>query len=444
MSGTLMERPTPSRPSSVVPPADAPHDDTPRDGTPRSDARRDGTPRTRWCVVTCEYPPTDGGVSDHTFHLVRTLAAQGDLVDVWCPPAPAQPDGAEPATAPEIPGVTVHVLPSHFGPRAIRLLRRELRALPSDTRVLVQWVPTAFGWRMMNLPFALMLFRLPGRRLDLVLHEVGWDVGRETARRALAGIVHRIMTFCAARSARRVYVTIPAWQQRLSLLGARALPKDEEVTWVPVASNVPDRAEEHRVKELRRALLARTHQQRVLVGHFGTVGRFHMALMPHVVARILDEAHDRTFVLVGRGGEALRDYVAKERPELAARIVATGGLAAEDVSTYLAACDVLVQPYEDGASTRRSSLMAGVALGRPTIANRGRSTEDVWSSEKAIHLTDSHAPHAFAGGVTKILADANLRDLLSDNARRLHAERFAMIHTIAALRAEHASVEAPA
>jgi glycosyltransferase involved in cell wall biosynthesis len=420
-----MERPTPSRPSRAVPRPDA--------------------PRQRWCIVTCEYPPLEGGVSDHTFHLAAALAAQGDEVDVWCPPPPAPTlDDAEPERAPEIPGVTVHVLPSRFGPRAISLLRRELRALPSDTRVLVQWVPTAFGWRMMNLPFALMLFRLRGRRLDLFVHEVGWDVGRETARRALAGLVHRAMTWCAARSARRVYVTIPAWQNRLSLLGARALPQDEEATWVPVASNVPDRADEKRVAGLRRALLTRTHQQRVLVGHFGTFGRFHTALMPHVVARILDEAHDRTFVLVGRGGEALRDYIAKERPELAARIVATGGLAPEEVAAHLAACDLLVQPFEDGASTRRGSLMAGVALGRPTIANRGRSTEDLWSAERAIHLTDSHAPHAFAGAVTKLLADANLRERLAENARRLHAERFAMTHTITALRTERSSVETPA
>jgi glycosyltransferase involved in cell wall biosynthesis len=421
MTATLMERPTPSRPTRAVRAPDA--------------------PRQHWCVVTCEYPPIDGGVSDHTRQLVATLAAQGDVVDVWCPPAPVV-DDAEPALAPEIPGVTVHVLPSHFGLRAVSQLRRELRALPPDTRVLVQWVPTAFGWRMMNLRFALMLLRLPGRRLDLYVHEVGWDVGRETARRALAGMVHRVMTWCAARSARRIYVTTPAWSKRVSLLGARALPKDEEAAWVPVPSNVPDHADEKRVAELRRALLGRAKQQRVLVGHFGTFGRFHLALMPHVVARILDEAGDRTFVLVGRGGEALRDYVAKERPELAARIVATGGLAAEEVAAHLAACDLLVQPYEDGASTRRGSLMAGVALGRPTVANRGRTTEELWSAERAIHLTDSHAPHALAGGVTKLLADANLRMLLADNARRLHAERFAIAHTVAALRAEPATAGA--
>ena len=419
MSSTLMDRPTPSRAfrAATRPPADA--------------------PRQRWCVVTCEYPPLEGGVSDHTHHLVAALAAQGDVVDVWCPPAPSS-DDAEPARAPEIDGVTVHVLPSRFGMGAISLLRRELRALPPDARVLVQWVPTAFGWRMMNLPFALMLLRLPGRRLELYVHEVGWDIGGERARRALAGIVHRVMTFCAARSARRVHVTIPAWQQRLTLLGMRALPPGDEAKWLPVPSNVPDRADPSRVAELRRTLLSRARQQRVLVGHFGTFGRFHRVLMPHVVARILDEAGDRTFLLVGRGGEALRDFVAKERPELAARIVATGALPSEEVAAHLAACDVLVQPYEDGASTRRSSLMAGVALGRPTIANRGRTTEDLWSAERAIHLTDSHAPHSLAGAVTKLLADANLRERLAENAGRLHAERFAMAHAVAILRAEPA------
>jgi glycosyltransferase involved in cell wall biosynthesis len=406
----------------------------PPKGAPRME--RDSAPQ-RWCVITCEYPPLTGGVSDNTHLLVATLAARGDIVDVWCPPA-----GEDAGPAPEIAGVTVHVLPSHFGMGAIATLRRTLRALPPDARVLVQWVPTAFGWRMMNLPLALMLFSLRGRRLDLYIHEVGWDVGRETARRAIAGIAHRIMTWLAVRSARRVFVTIPSWGSRLKLLGARGLPKDEEATWLPVASSVPDHVDSARVATLRRTLLA-APRQRVLIGHFGTFGRYHMGLMPHVVVRLLDESGDRTMLLVGRGGGALRDFIVAERPEYASRIVATGGLPPEEVAEHLAACDVLVQPYEDGASTRRSSLMAGIALGRPTIANRGRNTEEVWGETRAVQLTDSAAPHAIAGAVTKLLADAALRDRLSESARRLHAERFAMEHAVAVLCGEPASVGAP-
>jgi glycosyltransferase involved in cell wall biosynthesis len=87
--------------------------------------------------------------------------------------------------------------------------------------------------------------------------------------------------------------------------------------------------------------------------------------------------------------------------------------------------------------------MAGIALGKPTIANRGRSTEDLWSAERAIHLTESYAPHALAGAVTKLLADAALRERIADSARRLHAERFAMTHTIAALHGTSVHAGAP-
>jgi glycosyltransferase involved in cell wall biosynthesis len=396
---------------------------------PANERTREPAAVQRWCIVTCEYPPIHGGVSDHTFLLAGGLARAGDEVDVWCPPVPE--DAGEP---PAVDGVTVHVLPSRFGPKAIRTLRRAIRALPDDARVLVQWVPTAFGWRMMNLPFALMLARLPGRRIELYVHETGWEPTREPWHRGIAGVVHRVMTFLAARSARRVLVTVPAWSGRLSLCGVRALPRDEEPSWLPVPSNLPGTADDARVAGLRRALLSSGTRQRVVLGHFGTYGRWHMGLLPHVVTRLLDEAGDRTMLLVGRGGGALRDLIVAERPELRARIVATGGLSPEEASTHLAACDVLVQPYEDGASARRGSLMAGIALGRPTVTNRGRHTEALWADERPVLLTESPAPHALAGAVTRLLADAALRERIADNARRVNAERFALARAVAALR----------
>ena len=391
-----------------------------------TDAPRPTTGPQRWCIITCEYPPLVGGVSDHTYQLVRALVETGDSVDVWCPPA------EEPA--PEIAGATVHALPSRFGFDALLRLRRVLRDVPSGTRVLVQWVPTAFGWRMMNLPFALLLYARRGRPLDLYVHEVGWEISsRETMRRALAGVIHRMMTWLAVRSARRVFVTIPLWEQRLRLLGKSALAKEQTVTWAPVPSNLPDHADAARVAEIRRQVLAGPRLN-VVVGHFGTFGRFHLTLMPHVVMRILDEGSDRVMLLIGRGGSTLRDTVVAARPDLAARITATGGLSPEEASAHVAACDLLVQPYEDGVSARRGSLMAGLALGRPTITNRGPSTEEIWVLERAVHLTDSAAPHALGGAVTKLMADSGLRSWLSTAGSRLHAERFALSRGVALLR----------
>jgi len=38
-----------------------------------------------WHLVTCEYPPQAGGVSDYTQLVAKGLALAGDEVHVWCP-----------------------------------------------------------------------------------------------------------------------------------------------------------------------------------------------------------------------------------------------------------------------------------------------------------------------------------------------------------------------
>src|SRR5262249_49065983 len=93
----------------------------------------------RWHIVTGEYPPQAGGVSDYTRLVARGLALAGDCVDVWAPPCDSE--------SPECDsGVTVRRLPDHYGPRSLRVLNRELDVLPGPRRLLVQYVPHAFGW----------------------------------------------------------------------------------------------------------------------------------------------------------------------------------------------------------------------------------------------------------------------------------------------------------
>ena len=40
----------------------------------------------RWVILTGEYPPQSGGVSDYTRLVVEGLAAVGDEVAVYAPP----------------------------------------------------------------------------------------------------------------------------------------------------------------------------------------------------------------------------------------------------------------------------------------------------------------------------------------------------------------------
>jgi hypothetical protein len=185
-------------------------------------------------------------------------------------------------------------------------------------------------------------------------------------------MVHGVMAWLATRGARNVFVAIPEWQSRLARLGAWHVAGRREVTWVPIPSNMPDSVDPIRVRAIRQQLLET--RRRTIVGHFGTFGRFHVALLAPTVERILDDGADRAMLLIGRNGALLRDTIVVRRPDLDARITVTGELAPQEVSAHLVACDVLLQPYDDGISARRSTAMAGMALGKAIVSNRGIAT----------------------------------------------------------------------
>ena len=61
---------------------------------------------TTWHVITGEFPPQGGGVSDYTRQLARGLAEAGDQVEIWAPPCVGPDEAPSDET-----GVRVHRLP---------------------------------------------------------------------------------------------------------------------------------------------------------------------------------------------------------------------------------------------------------------------------------------------------------------------------------------------
>ena len=94
----------------------------------------------RWHLITGEYPPQPGGVSDYTRQVAVSLASAGDHVEVWTP------GGPEPKLVD--PGVSVNLLPDRFGPASWIALSRALRERDrSEVTLLLQYVPQGFGLR---------------------------------------------------------------------------------------------------------------------------------------------------------------------------------------------------------------------------------------------------------------------------------------------------------
>src|SRR5438445_3804219 len=80
-----------------------------------------------WHIITCEYPPQLGGVSDYTYLLSSALAAAGDSVHVWCPTGSGDPTPA--------PGVVVHRELGRFNPGDFHRVGKKLNEFSAPRRL---------------------------------------------------------------------------------------------------------------------------------------------------------------------------------------------------------------------------------------------------------------------------------------------------------------------
>ena len=368
-----------------------------------------------WHFITGEYPPQLGGVADHTRNLARGLAAAGEEVHVWAP--------SNGAARPSDDSVTVHVLPDHFGPRALQVLSRSLNGIGG--RIFVQYVPHAFGWKAMNLPFCLWLLSRRRQPVAVMFHEVAFPMSRKQPfRHNVLGAVNRLMAMLVARAADRIYVPTPGWGEALRPL----IPANRRVEWLPVCSNVPPIDDPGAVKMIRARYSGAS-----LVGHFGAYDPFTAEMFAAVAPAILSDRDDAALLLLGEHSVDFRDKLLRKNAQLARRVHATGALAADDLSRHLRACDVMVQPYADGVSTRRTSLMACLDHGIPVVTTSGVLTEPLWAESGAVIVVPWGDVAAARRATLRLLDEEGERARLARIGRELYARRFDLRHAVQAL-----------
>jgi len=376
----------------------------------------------RWDVITCEYPPRIGGVADYTYQVASGLAQEGDEVHVWCPASDLPPRSAE--------GITVHCLSGTFSSKDLELLGEELDRASGARRLLVQWVPQGFGYRSMNVGLCWWLWRraAQGDRVEIVAHELFLPFPAGSLLGSAAALVQRFMALILLRAASRVWTSTPSWERYWR---GYALGRQVRFEWLPIPSNIPapEDAEAGAVLHQRYA-----GKDRFLIGHFGTFGSAVTSLLEPILVMLDGDTANQVFLLIGSGSERFRQELIRKQPALEGRIHATGALNSSDLSRHLAACDMLIQPYPDGVSTRRTSVMAGILQGKPVVTTCGVLTEPVWSETGAVTLAPAGETNRFVDCVRALRDDRAERVRAGESGRRLYRERFDISHTIRTLR----------
>jgi glycosyltransferase involved in cell wall biosynthesis len=313
-------------------------------------------------------------------------------------------------------------LADHFGKRGRAEVVERLTSDRPD-RVLIQYVPHAYGMKAMNLPFARWVRRLRAfAPVWVMFHEAAFPFVRRPLKHNLIAVANRLMAWWIATAADRVFVTIPAWGDLLRRLAPKSPPSE----WLPVPSNLPT--------DVTPAPKRATE----LIGHFGTYGESVVKLLEPALVGLLEKSAGRVALLLGRNGDTFRGRFVARHPSLAARVIATGELSATETAAEIAACDLMLQPYPDGVSSRRGSVMSGLALGVPMVTNLGPLSELIWASESSgVKLAPKPSVPDLIQAVEYLLARTLTERSARGNAgRRLYSERFALENTIAKLREE--------
>jgi glycosyltransferase involved in cell wall biosynthesis len=371
--------------------------------------------------VTCEYPPQIGGVAAFTATLARHLALLGRDVHVWAP--------GNRGTQREDSGVTVHRTLGAFGRADLRRTRIELDRCDRPLTIFLQWVPHGFGFRGMNLGFAQWIRAYAteaGIRIETMVHEPFLPFAPGAFRQNAAAFVQRLMLARVLGVSRTTWVSTESWTPRMQPY----LRRGSVARLLPVPTGVTVSEEATRVAEARARFLGASQ---CLVGHFGTFGRHMLDTLAPTLVTILASRQDVGVLLLGRGGDELRAELAQQYPALGARISALASDDEVQMSCAIQACDILVQPYPDGISTRRTSATAALAHGRPVVATTGELTESFWSSMAGIELVQAGDPNALASATLALLQDHTRRTAMGAAARELYLQRFDVSNTAHAL-----------
>jgi len=267
-----------------------------------------------------------------------------------------------------------------------------------------------------------------GDIVDLMVHEPFLAFREGALRHDLVAGVHRVMATMLLSVARRVWVSIPAWADRLRpwMLG-----RTPSFCWLPVPSTLAVTAD---VDLLAKVRLTVRGSHDLVIGHFSTYDANARRLLQTLVPHLMRALAGSRLLLLGRGSDLTAADLRQRFPELQDRVFGVGALAADELSAHLLACDLMVQPYVDGASTRRSTLMAALAHGVPVVTTVGPLSEPFWISSPAVSAVAAGDVEGLIHAAVALASDSHRRQRQSATARETYAARFDVPHVIRALR----------
>jgi glycosyltransferase involved in cell wall biosynthesis len=223
----------------------------------------------------------------------------------------------------------------------------------------------------------MMARRLARKGVPVVaaLHEFAFPFGDGGNRETIWAVTHRAALVPVWSATAGVIVTT---EDRAHWLRSRRWLPHRPVSFVPVCSNLPVVSTPDRPESGPR------------VGVFGfAAGGSLVEETAAALSRLRDAGLDAQLVLIGAPGPAAPDADAWRRAAGSSGfgpLVFTGVLEPVDLARALCSVDVVLLADRAGPMSRKTTLAAALALGRPVVAADGPRRWDLLAKERAVVL----------------------------------------------------------
>lgn len=361
-------------------------------------------------LLTGEYPPMQGGIGDHTRHLARHLSTMAAEVAVLTSCRALPPD--------RTPGIVVHPVITSWGWRCWPEIMRWLTEHQPDV-VHIQYQAAAYdlaGW-INGLPWWLRR-RRRRPRVVVTFHDL-----RVPYLFPKAGALRWWCVLALARYADGVITTNLEDEQVL-----RRYAWATHVRRIPLGSNIEVQPPALYDRRAWRARLG-IGQTSALLAYFGFLNPSKGGEeLVQALDALVRSGYDAHLVMIGAQvgdvdptNQAYLERVRQRVRErsLEARVHWTGHIAPEEVSAALLATDVVVMPYRDGVSFRRTTFIAALRHGCAVVTTQPTVELTELRDGDNVLLVPRGDVDALARAIARVIQDETLAARLRSGAQAL-------------------------
>ena len=197
---------------------------------------------------------------------------------------------------------------------------------------------------------------------------------------------------------------------------------------LPLQSNVAEQSETYRAHNIRKAFAP---QAQIIIGTFSSFKEEKSVdNLIKMVAQTLPKDPNRHWIFLGRNSEYIVEEINKKYPEIKNQISKTSDLDKIALSTHVQACDIMVQPYEKGVDTSRSSIMVSLSHGLPVITNASFRSEKIWQESDCAIVVPNNSAELMLEEIENLITDEPRRLELKLRAKKTFHKYFSLQKTI--------------